>query len=116
MIRRPPRSTLFPYTTLFRSVVSALEPDAGRVHSSVRVLILAEQPPHVAQAVSGAEQPERAFVEHDIRACSGIRRGARVGECRQRGTPCEPRLDRRVERRGRTQTVGYCEPGGEVAR
>ena len=26
MIRRPPRSTLFPYTTLFRSV----DPDAGR--------------------------------------------------------------------------------------
>src|SRR3989475_12704301 len=25
MIRRPPRSTLFPYTTLFRSVVFALE-------------------------------------------------------------------------------------------
>src|SRR2546426_9735950 len=28
MIRRPPRSTLFPYTTLFRSVLR-LEPDAG---------------------------------------------------------------------------------------
>src|SRR5437588_2176037 len=26
MIRRPPRSTLFPYTTLFRSVRSALRP------------------------------------------------------------------------------------------
>src|SRR3989442_6326242 len=26
MIRRPPRSTLFPYTTLFRSVLAALEP------------------------------------------------------------------------------------------
>src|SRR5256885_10756347 len=25
MIRRPPRSTLFPYTTLFRSVVEAIE-------------------------------------------------------------------------------------------
>src|SRR5258705_3163050 len=25
MIRRPPRSTLFPYTTLFRSIVSALQ-------------------------------------------------------------------------------------------
>src|SRR2546426_3808133 len=25
MIRRPPRSTLFPYTTLFRSVISAVE-------------------------------------------------------------------------------------------
>src|SRR2546425_9400737 len=29
MIRRPPRSTLFPYTTLFRSV-SDPEPDDGR--------------------------------------------------------------------------------------
>src|SRR5256886_17193088 len=27
MIRRPPRSTLFPYTTLFRSAVDAREPD-----------------------------------------------------------------------------------------
>src|SRR2546429_1671508 len=27
MIRRPPRSTLFPYTTLFRSVVPGVEPD-----------------------------------------------------------------------------------------
>src|SRR5256885_11530862 len=26
MIRRPPRSTLFPYTTLFRSGVSSVEP------------------------------------------------------------------------------------------
>src|ERR1017187_9860236 len=33
MIRRPPRSTLFPYTTLFRSVIEALhEPRALRVH------------------------------------------------------------------------------------
>src|SRR3712207_8929419 len=32
MIRRPPRSTLFPYTTLFRSVlVPSAEPDAGVV-------------------------------------------------------------------------------------
>src|SRR2546422_5294007 len=27
MIRRPPRSTLFPYTTLFRSVFSASDPN-----------------------------------------------------------------------------------------
>src|SRR2546426_4724416 len=27
MIRRPPRSTLFPYTTLFRSVAVGIEPD-----------------------------------------------------------------------------------------
>src|SRR2546430_13569837 len=28
MIRRPPRSTLFPYTTLFRSVVGAMRDEA----------------------------------------------------------------------------------------
>src|SRR2546423_11780952 len=28
MIRRPPRSTLFPYTTLFRSVFKLLTPDS----------------------------------------------------------------------------------------
>src|SRR5260221_1223008 len=39
MIRRPPRSTLFPYTTLFRSrrrvrVAGAVDPDpAGAVHA-----------------------------------------------------------------------------------
>src|SRR3989442_10557590 len=27
MIRRPPRSTLFPYTTLFRSIIAQLEAD-----------------------------------------------------------------------------------------
>src|SRR2546430_11059705 len=31
MIRRPPRSTLFPYTTLFRSTVKGFPPDQGCV-------------------------------------------------------------------------------------
>src|SRR3712207_7259228 len=30
MIRRPPRSTLFPYTTLFRSLAPRRQPDPGR--------------------------------------------------------------------------------------
>src|SRR2546427_6629943 len=30
MIRRPPRSTLFPYTTLFRSSWARLQPDGAR--------------------------------------------------------------------------------------
>src|SRR3712207_8490165 len=29
MIRRPPRSTLFPYTTLFRSALDPVEPELG---------------------------------------------------------------------------------------
>src|SRR5438132_9135007 len=32
MIRRPPRSTLFPYTTLFRSVPENCRPSAGALH------------------------------------------------------------------------------------
>src|SRR5256885_17069229 len=39
MIRRPPRSTLFPYTTLFRSAVAEraveLQPVAVRAHAAV---------------------------------------------------------------------------------
>src|SRR5256885_11974571 len=35
MIRRPPRSTLFPYTTLFRSVHKALEADAHGVDPQI---------------------------------------------------------------------------------
>src|SRR2546422_7192274 len=39
MIRRPPRSTLFPYTTLFRSQVSQLSDQLpGLGHVSVHVL------------------------------------------------------------------------------
>src|SRR2546430_4661183 len=31
MIRRPPRSTLFPYTTLFRSLLETVRKTAGRI-------------------------------------------------------------------------------------
>src|SRR5687768_17631857 len=37
MIRRPPRSTLFPYTTLFRSTVGLLELQRDRVRLDVGV-------------------------------------------------------------------------------
>src|SRR2546427_12517109 len=34
MIRRPPRSTLFPYTTLFRSVINLISRDGGNKFSA----------------------------------------------------------------------------------
>src|SRR2546422_4492159 len=37
MIRRPPRSTLFPYTTLFRSGYYLLSPGNGRRHDGWRL-------------------------------------------------------------------------------
>src|SRR3712207_7988603 len=48
MIRRPPRSTLFPYTTLFRSQVSQRR---GALHAGQRAVLgerLAERVAHVA--------------------------------------------------------------------
>src|SRR2546430_11032651 len=51
MIRRPPRSTLFPYTTLFRSHVPglALEDDGGLVAARIQV--------HIEAVVGGVEAP-----------------------------------------------------------
>src|SRR2546425_4583700 len=66
MIRRPPRSTLFPYTTLFRSLASAL----GFVH---RLVGLAEQlvgprfrPRHRHDADAGGHG--RGAAEHGARS------------------------------------------------
>src|SRR3712207_8838893 len=42
MIRRPPRSTLFPYTTLFRSLDLVLAVLADVVRPPVRALLVAE--------------------------------------------------------------------------
>src|SRR2546427_4039569 len=39
MIRRPPRSTLFPYTTLFRSVVTALEMQPVRGDHAIEAMV-----------------------------------------------------------------------------
>src|SRR3712207_7165449 len=52
MIRRPPRSTLFPYTTLFRSrVLGGIEPGAPGVAKDVdvvdRIAAAAHRPEHL---------------------------------------------------------------------
>src|SRR2546422_6973403 len=38
MIRRPPRSTLFPYTTLFRSDAGGVALPVGQVHDQQRMV------------------------------------------------------------------------------
>src|SRR3712207_7498067 len=52
MIRRPPRSTLFPYTTLFRSVSAS--PRASQQHLDVGVTQVA--PPLLALSAHGVEE------------------------------------------------------------
>src|SRR2546430_12226906 len=44
MIRRPPRSTLFPYTTLFRSGVAQAHPGVLLLQQSLLQLIRGDQP------------------------------------------------------------------------
>src|SRR3712207_7457773 len=63
MIRRPPRSTLFPYTTLFRSrhvqrlrVTAAHHPLAGQTLTVVRRTRYADEPQLVVERADGGRQ------------------------------------------------------------
>src|SRR3712207_8983269 len=62
MIRRPPRSTLFPYTTLFRSGGGG--PD---VQDEVDVGVRGERPAAAAVAVDEAEHPWRQLLGEHLR-------------------------------------------------
>src|SRR3989475_8476915 len=52
MIRRPPRSTLFPYTTLFRSLFQPLEESDGRADKVELLAELVLKEPLVAKVQS----------------------------------------------------------------
>src|SRR5438876_2968686 len=56
MMRRPTRSTLFPYTTLFRSLSKADQPCCGRV----RPLAWCSRPRESAALLVGALERQRA--------------------------------------------------------
>src|SRR3989454_12029206 len=67
MIRRPPRSTLFPYTTLFRSRLhEAMRAAALRAIADADVIAylhpLSEYPAPALQAVARFDRPPRAPV------------------------------------------------------
>src|SRR2546430_11665066 len=69
MIRRPPRSTLFPYTTLFRSASGLLE--MARRHAAVtpvRPSAADDRPgPRVRQEVEGPERRRPSGALHQLR-------------------------------------------------
>src|SRR5258705_13273924 len=84
MIRRPPRSTLFPYTTLFRS---------GNEHA-VDTQMVANRRDHrrapSAEVKQIREQPDQA------QECKGHERAKRADSNRQRGNRQSPRSCREV--------------------
>src|ERR1039457_56113 len=62
MIRRPPRSTLFPYTTLFRSAQLEEHPGTGATH--------------LHQRGDGGEGNQPGHVDLQLGACHGLAGGA----------------------------------------
>src|SRR5688572_32377502 len=66
MIRRPPRSTLFPYTTLFRSPVAGqpgIPRDGGEVGIDVQALRLADGAQELEAAAARAQAQLRGRSE-----------------------------------------------------
>src|SRR3712207_8138749 len=61
MIRRPPRSTLFPYTTLFRSVLVA---DDNQVNRRVGEKILESAGHHATLVQNGEETLDALAADH----------------------------------------------------
>src|SRR3712207_7178903 len=70
MIRRPPRSTLFPYTTLFRSFIEILGP--RRSHRRTTHGILEDQVP--------ADDPGQQFTQRRVGVSVGAARYRRSEE------------------------------------
>src|SRR2546426_12811103 len=108
MIRRPPRSTLFPYTTLFRSAVRLalprreereLDDGQGRLDPVEPDMVHSREERHEESgkrdegARAGAERAERRGAARPDRAAEPARRERRseerrVGkECRSRWSP-----------------------------
>src|SRR5256885_8627583 len=76
MIRRPPRSTLFPYTTLFRSV--ALASVENRVDEAVgRITHWCSHEDSLAQATQPA-RPEPVGAEDDLTLVDRDRKSTRL--------------------------------------
>src|SRR3712207_7841937 len=120
MIRRPPRSTLFPYTTLFRSVL-VLVPEDGQVPDDLEALgvpgdehhrlLAVRRPvwvglPHddedLAALVGGAGDPPLAAVDHVVVAVAHDR-GLHVAGVGRRDVGLghrEPGPDLALEQRG----------------
>src|SRR5438105_4840584 len=91
MIRRPPRSTLFPYTTLFRSRpgrrTRGAAPPAAPTRATARDHVRPREP--AARPVRLRGQPDRALrpVRAPVRECAAARAGriARLSAARPAG-------------------------------
>src|SRR5258708_9324298 len=68
MIRRPPRSTLFPYTTLFRS-----RPTDARLHTRGRAPLKCDLARGWLSQAGAGRRVRLAFTQHDLDSRQGDR-------------------------------------------
>src|SRR5438876_9310531 len=84
MIRRPPRSTLFPYTTLFRSVKSVDDAAAKAVRGVRQIVRLDDAVAVVAEHMGAAKKGLAALaIEWDDGPHAKLNTDAIVGELEQ---------------------------------
>src|SRR5256885_7429254 len=77
MIRRPPRSTLFPYTTLFRSTVQSAQADVERravLANSVSVLADNRSEEHTSELQSPCNLVCRLLLEKKMTSLTSLPR------------------------------------------
>src|SRR2546426_8025796 len=67
MIRRPPRSTLFPYTTLFRSNAPGANTVSAAEHAMGLLLALGRHIPWAAEAMRRGEWDRKRFEGTELR-------------------------------------------------
>src|SRR2546430_9369075 len=95
MIRRPPRSTLFPYTTLFRSAVAAIDPPNLQFQKYPRVP--AGQIAHSADLAVVPTHPDRSE-EHTSELQSQSNLVCRLLLEKKKNTGASPQLPTRLPR------------------
>src|SRR5215216_6199625 len=107
MIRRPPRSTLFPYTTLFRSRVPQKRAQLPAAKRELLVSVDARSEEHTSELQS----PDHLVCRLLLEKKNKVRRGGNSSanhhqrrhtpaRARSTGCPCEDRRRRRNERPG----------------
>src|SRR5256885_7730865 len=92
MIRRPPRSTLFPYTTLFRSIIQDGAAGAGD-RMELDVVIVGAGPAGLAAAIELAQLARRDGTELNIGV---LEKAAALGEHSLSGAVVNPRAFREL--------------------
>src|SRR2546422_8903260 len=121
MIRRPPRSTLFPYTTLFRSLDADL---LDRARADRPVLALAPvaprrraglaRPPRPARRRAGAAVDRDARAPHAVERARGPPRGLRAHRAGQGPPGARGRRQARPAERPPADRHARRDPGGSA--